>query len=105
MLAKKQTTKLRQVARTRVGGGVIPNLTCNGFVSASRRRRESKSLLAARKQLDSAEMRSGRGAITQPLRDGALESALSEPSPCQVDRGYHDMKNVCSLAAITQTVT
>lgn len=50
-------------------------------------------------------MRSGWGAITQALRDRALKSALSEPSPCQVDGGYHDMKNVYSLAANTQTFT
>lgn len=63
--------------------------------------------MIAHKQPDSVEMRSGWGAITQPPRDRTLKSALSEPSPCQVDEVggcYHDMKNVYSLAAITQAL-
>lgn len=60
--------------------------------------------MIAHKQLDSAEIRSGWGAITQAPRDRTLKSALSEPSPCQVDGGYHDMKNAYSLAPITPAV-
>lgn len=43
--------------------------------------------MIAHKQPDSAEIRSGWGAITQAPRDRTLKSALSEPSPCQVDGG------------------
>lgn len=59
--------------------------------------------MIAHKQLDSAEIRSGWGAITQAPRDRTLKSTLSQPSPCQVVRGY-DMKNVYSLAPITPAV-
>lgn len=60
--------------------------------------------MIAHKQLDSTEICSGWGAISQAPRDSTLKCALSEPSPCQVDGRYHDMKNVYSLAPITQAL-
>lgn len=42
---------------------------------------------------------------SSPERPNTRTRPLSEPSPCQVDgRGYHDMKNACSLAPITQAL-
>lgn len=61
--------------------------------------------MIAHKQPDSAEIRSGWGVITQAPRDRTLKSALSEPSPCQVDGGdIMTWKNAYSLAPITQAL-
>lgn len=58
-------------------------------------------MVIAHKQLDSAQIRSGWGVITQARTE--LSNSLSpRPSLCQVDAGYHGMINVCSLAPISQ---
>lgn len=39
-----------------------------------------------------------------PQETKLLQSAISEASPCQVERGYHDMKNDFSLAPLKQAL-
>lgn len=46
----------------------------------------------------------GERSLKPPETEHSSPLSLSESSPCQVDEGYHDMKNVYSLAPITQTL-
>lgn len=59
--------------------------------------------MIAHKQPDSAEIRSGWGAITQAPRDRTLKSALSEPSPCQVDGGGISWHEKCLFSSSNHT--
>lgn len=94
----KQTEMLWQVTRAQIDRCVILILTCDGTVSAKCTMRESKSLWL----LTNSWIQPRYTQVGKPsLKPRELEHS-NPPSPCQVEGGYHDMKNLYALATIIQ---